>query len=311
VNERPFYFHGVNAHEDSDIRGTGFDNVILTKHYNLYGWIHGNSFRTTHYPYAEEFYQLADRFGIALIDQTAAIGLNKPEYFSDATLEHHKQVITEMIIRDRNHPSVVMWCLANEPESTLPQSKPYFSALVDFTRPSAAGRPLTFVTNQYVNNDLCMEFFDVIAINRYVAWYSDYGRLDQITNIISADLSDWRLTYPTKPIFVSEYGADTVPGLHNDPPFMFTEEYQKDFYSAYHVAFDNVSSLLHPDTGYFIGEIPWTMFDFATDQSIIRVGGYNHKGLFTRQRQPKAAAFLIKSRYEQFELIPTAPPKTV
>jgi beta-glucuronidase len=88
---------------------------------------------------------------------------------------------------------------------------------------------------------------------------------------------------------------------------MFTEEYQKDFYSAYHIAFDNVSSLLHPDTGYFIGEIPWTMFDFATDQTIIRVGGYNHKGLCTRQRQPKAAAFLIKNRYEQFELIPTAP----
>jgi beta-glucuronidase len=48
------------------------------------------------------------------------------------------------------------------------------------------------------------------------------------------------------------------------------------------------------------------MFDFATDQAIRRVGGYNYKGLFTRQRQPKAAAFLIKSRYEQFELIPTA-----
>jgi beta-glucuronidase len=151
-----------------------------------------------------------------------------------------------------------------------------------------------------------MEFFDVIAINRYVAWYSDFGRLDQITNIISADLAAWRQVYPTKPIFVSEYGADTIPGLHNDPPFMFTEEYQKDFYAAYHVAFDNVSSLLHPDTGFFIGEIPWTMFDFVTDQNTIRVGGYNHKGLCTRQRQPKAAAFLIKNRYEQFELVPTS-----
>ncbi len=84
---------------------------------------------------------------------------------------------------------------------------------------------------------------------------------------------------------------------------MFTEEYQKEFYAAYHIVFDNVSSLLHPDTGYFIGELPWTMFDFRADESITRVGGYNHKGLFTRQRQPKAAAFLMKSRYEQLELV--------
>jgi beta-glucuronidase len=311
VNERPFYFHGVNAHEDSDIRGTGFDRVILTKHFNLYGWIHSNSFRTTHYPYAEEFYQMSDRFGIAIIGQTAAIGLNEPEYFSQATLEHHKQIIVEMINRDRNHPSVLMWCLANEPVSHLPITKPYFSALVDFTRPIAAGRPITFVTDEEFNNDQCMEYFDVVSINRYVAWYSQYGRLDQITDIISKDLSDWRLTYPTKPILMTEFGADTIPGLHNDPPFMFTEEYQKDFYAAYHVAFDNVSSLLHPDTGYFIGELPWTMFDFSTDQATRRVGGYNHKGLCTRQRQPKAAAFLIKSRYEQLELVPAVNQKTV
>jgi beta-glucuronidase len=85
---------------------------------------------------------------------------------------------------------------------------------------------------------------------------------------------------------------------------MFTEDYQRDFYTAYHPSFDNVSSLVHPDTGFFVGELPWNMFDFATDQSTIRIGGLNRKGLFTRQRQPKAAAFTIKSRYQQLESIP-------
>jgi beta-glucuronidase len=162
-----------------------------------------------------------------------------------------------------------------------------------------------------VSNDQCVQFADVISINRYFGWYNDYGRLDQIPGAISGDLSNTRYRYPTKPVLVSEYGADTIPGLHNDPPFMFTEEYQKDFYTAYHGAFDNFSSILHPDTGFFIGELPWNMFDFATDQTIIRVGGLNSKGLFTRQRQPKAAAFIIKNRYEQLELIPTPSPKTL
>jgi beta-glucuronidase len=79
------------------------------------------------------------------------------------------------------------------------------------------------------------------------------------------------------------------------------------FYTAHHGVFDSVSSLIHPDSGYFIGELPWTMFDFGTEQSIIGVGGLNRKGLFTRQSQPKAAAFLIKDRYQQLESIPTPP----
>jgi beta-glucuronidase len=74
INERPFYFHGVDTLEDSEIRGTGFDPVIIAKHFNLYGWIHGNAFRTSPHPYPEEFYHIADRFGIVIIDQTAAIG---------------------------------------------------------------------------------------------------------------------------------------------------------------------------------------------------------------------------------------------
>ncbi len=310
INERPFYFHGVDTLEDSEIRGTGFDRVIIAKHFNLYGWIHGNAFRTSPHPYPEEFYHIADRFGIVIIDQTAAIGLRKSEYFSQTTLEHHKQITAEMINRDRNHPSVVMWCLANEPLCTLPQSKPYFSALADFTRSIGAGRPLTFVTDLDFNNNQCMEFFDVISLDRYYGWYDNYGRLDQVTDMISKDLSNWRLAYPTKPMIMGEYGADTVSGLHNDPSFMFTEEYQKDYYSAYQIAFDNVSSLIHPDTGYFIGEFPWTMFDYSTEQSTIRVGGLNRKGLFTRQRQPKAAAFLIKNRYEQLELVQVVNHKT-
>jgi beta-glucuronidase len=308
VNERPFYFHGANAHEDSDIRGKGFDEVIIAKHFNLYGWLHGNSFRTSHYPYAAEFYHMADRYGLAIIDETPAVGLGRASFFSQGTLEHHKQVIVEMINRDRNHPSVLMWSLANEPRASLTEANAYFNELFNFTRPIKAGRPLTYTTYMHAGTDLCMQFADVLSINRYTGWYSDNGRLDQIYGTILGDIEYTRRHFPTKPILVSEYGADTVPGLHNDPPLMFTEEYQTEFYSAYHDVFNNVSSILHPDTGFFIGELPWNMYDFATDQTINRVGGLNRKGLFTRQRQPKAAAFLIKSRYEKLELIPTPPP---
>ena len=305
VNERPFYFHGANAHEDSDIRGKGFDHVILAKHFNLYGWLHGNSFRTSHYPYAEEFYHMADRYGIAIIGETPAVGLSKTQFTSAVTLEYHKQVAAAMINRDRNHPSVLMWSLANEPGSSDPTAAYYFSSLANFTRPIAAGRPITYVISAGYNSDQGIQFFDMICVNRYFGWYSQFGRIDQIPSLVTEELANWRQRFPNKPILMSEYGADTVPGLHNDPPFMFTEDYQRDFYLAYHPSFDNVSSIIHPDRGFFVGELPWNMFDFATDQSTIRIGGLNRKGLFTRQRQPKAAAFVIKNRYEYLESVPT------
>jgi beta-glucuronidase len=151
----------------------------------------------------------------------------------------------------------------------------------------------------------------VICINRYFGWSDNFGRWDQVAEELKKDLDGWRSLYPKKPIIFSEYGAETISGLHSDPPLMFTEEFQKDYYTTYHAIFDNISSILHPNTGYLVGELPWNMFDFATRESVKRVSGFNNKGLFTRQRQPKAAAFVIKNRYEQLELIPTPPPKTL
>ena len=204
----------------------------------------------------------------------------------------------------RNHcPG--MWSLANEPHVTTADEEAYFSALANFTKPIAGGRPITYVDAADYKSDLGFQFFDMICINRYYGWYTQNGRLGQVAPLISEEIANWRHRFPAKLILISEYGAETIPGLHNDPPLMFTEEYQQEFFLAFHASFDNVSSLIHPDTGFFVGELVWTMFDFATEQDVERVGGLNRKGLFTRQRQPKAAAFTIKNLYEYLESVPT------
>ena len=248
---------------------------------------------------------MADRYGIAIIDETPAVGMSQASYFSPTTLEHHKEVVKSMIHRDRNHPSVLMWSLASGPASDVKETKDYISDLVTFTRSIAAGRPLTFATDKDASSDQWIEFIDVICANRYFGWDSDTGDLDTIPGAIQNDLNNWKKAYATKPIIISEYGADTIPGLHSDPPVIYTEEFQSDFYTAYHGVFDQFSSIQHPNTGSMIGELVWNMYDFATDQSVTHVNGLSYKGIFTRQRQPKAAASVIKTRYEQLESIPT------
>lgn len=89
--------------------------------------------RTSHYPYSEEFLQLADKFGIVIIDEVPAVGLVKKENFNNITLNLHKKLLEELYIRDKNHPSVVMWSIANEPSSDMPESFPYFTYFFKFT----------------------------------------------------------------------------------------------------------------------------------------------------------------------------------
>ena len=90
---------------------------------------------------------------------------------------------------------------------------------------------------------------------------------------------------------VTEYGADTVAGLHALPSLQFTEDFQSSFLEEYFKAFD----ILRQEGGWFMGEMPWVFADFMTKQEPRRVAG-NRKGLFTRQRQPKAAAFFMIMR---------------
>ena len=90
---------------------------------------------------------------------------------------------------------------------------------------------------------------------------------------------------------MSEYGADTMPGLHELPEYVWSEEYQKAVLSKHFEAFDQLRN-----EGFFIGEFIWNFADFRTAQTYIRVGG-NKKGIFTRERQPKMAAYHVRKRY--------------
>jgi beta-glucuronidase len=76
INNKPFYFTGFGKHEDTPIRGKGHDPAYMVHDFQLMNWIGANSFRTSHYPYAEEVMDYADRQGIVVIDETAAVGLN-------------------------------------------------------------------------------------------------------------------------------------------------------------------------------------------------------------------------------------------
>lgn len=296
INEKPFYFKGFGKHEDSDIRGRGFDEVINIKDFNLLKWIGANSFRTSHYPYSEELMRLADRQGLVVIDEVPAVGMCfwsetntvfREDRVNSQTLDHHLQVIGEMIKRDKNHPSVVMWSIANEVATNEEAAEPYIKRAAEETKKLDPTRPNTIVHTMWPSADRVSQHVDVICINKYFGWYSDHGHLEVIENQMDQELLEWYEKY-NKPIIISEYGADAIAGYHQVPALTFTEEYQVEFLNQFHKSFDKHD--------FVIGEHVWAFADFATKQGLTRAVG-NKKGIFTRQRQPKAAAFTLKKRW--------------
>ncbi|MFH8250150.1 beta-glucuronidase [Microbacterium sp. B2969] len=309
INGEPFYFTGFGKHEDTAVRGKGHDDAYLVHDFELMKWIGANSFRTSHYPYAEEVLEYADRHGIVVIDETAAVGLNYsiiggllggpivptfgPDQVNDKTQQAHAQAIRELIARDKNHPSVVMWSIANEPDSGVDESRPYFEPLATLARELDPTRPITFVNVMMapVGTDKISDLFDVLCLNRYYGWYVDTGDLEAAEAHLEAELRGWEAAYG-KPIIMTEYGADTVAGQHSVFAQPWTEEYQVAYLDMNHRVFDRIES--------FVGEQVWNFADFQTAVGIIRVDG-NKKGVFTRDRKPKAAAHALRSRWTRLE----------
>ncbi|MGV2900562.1 beta-glucuronidase [Microbacterium sp. AGC62] len=305
INGEPFYFRGFGKHEDSAIRGRGFDPALLVHDFALMKWAGANSFRTSHYPYAEEFLDYADRHGVVVIDETAAVGLNlaigggvhgnaleksfSPNMFNSETQAAHAQAIRELIARDKNHPSVVMWSIANEPESVEEGARDYFAPLAALTRKLDPTRPITYANEHRgtFSSDVVADLVDVLSLNRYYGWYADTGDLRAAEVHLETELRGWQEKFG-KPIIITEYGADTLAGLHSILDQPWSEEFQRGLLDVYHRVFDRVDAV--------IGEQVWNFADFQTKAEITRVDG-NRKGVFTRDRRPKDAAHVLRARW--------------
>ncbi|MBQ4109676.1 MAG: beta-glucuronidase [Clostridia bacterium] len=300
LNGKPVHFTGFGRHEDSNIHGKGLDNALNIKDNNLLKWIGANSFRTSHYPYSEELMDIADEEGFLVIDECSAVGFNFwgagkpvfcPELISDEALTTHIREMKELIARDKNRPCVIMWSVANEAATYEESSRPYFKKVIDTARQADSTRPITIIEHTKANECKVGDLVDVIGVNRYFSWYNDPGYLDTIEPRLTAELKRWYDNF-RKPVIITEFGADTVAGMHSDPPQMFSEEYQVEVIKHYANVIDSLD--------FVVGEQVWNFADFQTKQGITRVLG-NKKGIFTRDRSPKMAAHYLKERWDSLK----------
>lgn len=310
INGEPVYLKGFGKHEDSDIIGRGYDPAVVKRDFELMKWIGANSFRTSHYPYSEEIYQMADREGFLVIDEVQAVGCfpslanfaeassgKRSAFFDRETapelLKNHKASIDEMIRRDKNHPCVIAWSLLNEPETSDDSAAAYFEEVFRYTQeldPQKRPRTFALMMNSRPETCRCHQIADFLSLNRYYGWYVSGGPdISDAEQLFRKEMDAWMEAEPDKPVIFTEFGADTHPAIDKLPSVMWSEGYQIEMLEMCARVFDSYE--------HVAGEHVWAFSDFQTTEGIMRVDG-NKKGVFTRQRQPKRAAFWLRNRWK-------------
>ena len=310
INGEPVYLKGFGKHEDSDIVGRGFNIGMMKRDFELMKWIGANSFRTSHYPYSEEIYQMADREGFLVTDEVPAVGMfpslmnfaeastgKDTAFFARETApqlqKNHLIQIEEMIARDKNHACVFAWSLLNEPDTLDESSTVYFEKIFDHCRaldPQKRPRTFSLLMNSTPDKCKCWQLSDFLSLNRYFGWYVLGGAdIESAEIAFRKEMDQWAELVGDRPMIFTEYGGDTNGGIDKLPSVMWSQEYQIECLEMCHRVFDS-----YP---FVKGEQVWNFADFQTTEGIMRMDG-NKKGIFTRQRQPKRAAFYLKQRWE-------------
>lgn len=294
LNGEPLYLVGYGKHEDYPVMGRGQFRPAYLRDFELMRWSGANSFRTSHYPYDEDVIRLADRLGFLVIDETPAVSLGfHSDRFNDLKplLVSHKQALTDLIARDANHPSVIAWSVVNEanlwsePHYDTEASRQYFRELYDHVRALDDSRPvISIIIPAHSPDDPALSACDLIGINRYYGWYTEPVDLDFAAERLAEEMDVLFERY-SKPILVSEFGADAVPGAHSSYAQFFTEEFQMAMIEAYCRVAD--------ERPFCAGTHVWNFADFRTPQHFRRVV-FNLKGVFSRTREPKRAAFFLR-----------------
>ncbi|MDR0416544.1 MAG: hypothetical protein LBH76_04370 [Propionibacteriaceae bacterium] len=279
LNGRPLYLKGVSQHEDSVERGRSLTEADIRHNFALARDMGCTYVRLAHYPHARAAAQVADELGLLLWEEIPVYWAI--DFANPATAREAQNQLSELIARDRNRAAVVIWSVGNE----NPDTDARLTFMSDLARLAKALDPTRLTSaaclvdpggaDGPVIADRLAEVIDIIGVNEYYGWYEpDFSRLPRL-------FENSRLT---KPVIVSEFGADAVAGRRGPETEMFTEDHQLAVYRQQIAVLRTIP--------YVKGLSPWILYDFRCPRRIHQHQGYyNRKGLLDAAREHRKLAY--------------------
>jgi beta-glucuronidase len=202
---------GLGLHEDSKEQGFAIDNErrewFVKEAKEL-----GATMLRTHYPFHPYLHELADREGLLIWSEIPVYSMKTQILKLRSVRQLAVQELSRNIMANENHPSVVVWSIANELSSQPgPVQVSYINSAVKFAKEMDPTRPVGIAVAAYPSS-LCQaeeyRAIDVIGLNNYFGWYP--GPSGQIFDRLklSPYLDAVRQCYPDKAVMITEFGAE-------------------------------------------------------------------------------------------------------
>lgn len=287
LNGKSVFLRGISMHDENPLitgrpRSEGDLRMLLTwaKELNC------NFVRLAHYPHNEEMVRLADEMGLLVWAEVPVYWTIEWENLS--TYKNAERQLSDLISRDKNRASVIIWSVGNETPLSDPRHK-FMNNLVDHarsmddTRLVAAALELHREGNTVIVDDVLGEKLDLASFNEYAGWYWG-GTPKEITKY------NFKIKYH-KPVIVTEFGGDALAGFHADEDTRFSEEYQEALYKNQFKMLSTIEGLR--------GMTPWILADFKSPRRPHPVYQefYNRKGLISETGKKKKAFLTLRDYY--------------
>lgn len=290
LNGEKVFLKGISIHEESPLRdGRGYS---IEDAKQLLTWakeLGCNYVRLAHYPHNEHMVRLADKMGILVWEENPVYWTISWE--NEETFLNAKNQLSEVINRDKNRASVIIWSMANETPTSDARNS-FLTKLATYTREKDPTRLISAALEQsnYQGNPLVRtihdpfaEVVDILSFNQYIGWYD--GGIEKCKTI------SWNIEYD-KPVVISEFGAGAKYGLHGEKDARWNEEYQEYLYEETLKMIDQIDQLQ--------GISPWILVDFRSPRRVLPEiqDGWNRKGLISEDGHKKKAFFVLKNYYK-------------
>jgi beta-glucuronidase len=290
LNGEPIFLKGVNIHEEipqRQARAYSESDARL-----LLGWakeLGCNFVRLAHYPHNENMVRVADELGLMVWSE---IPVYQSMSFGNPQTE--AKIITmvdEMIGRDKNRASIIIWSVANETSVSKDRNRVVMNAINECRKLDPA-RLVTIAMNNVKYDDASVTIsdsisksLDLISINEYLGWYNPWGT--------KAGRKNWISGF-NKPIVISEFGAEALYGNHgpSDVASSWSEEYQEQVYKDQVSMFKTMPELR--------GTCAWLLADYRSPKRMHQAfqNGWNRKGLLSDQGFRKKAWYVLANYYK-------------
>ena len=299
LNGERFIARGVNRYDEYGKYGPRPPRELLLQDVRRMK-LAGVNFVRVHYPQSPDILSVYDELGIGMVEEVTLnwwgnnFSGKGEEVQSEEILNQAMPHLERMIQRDKNHPCVMLWSMANESQTANDVGISVMRKLLRRAKELDRTRLATFVISpQESSRHRAYEDADVVAVNVYhgslggkIATHTSQFE-ELVTKASEEYLRRQLAAWPGKPVLVTEFGGRGVPGIHGDVPY--SEDFQAALIRAAWRGIRNCEEVS--------GAVLWCWADYYHRRTLIQYAVFGPYGVVTVDRRPKAALRALTGMY--------------